>query len=339
MTGVHLTGLEGTNPLGFLAALGVQVAFADEPEQPRLWWSDDVTPHAIVDGTFTAERIADRALAVFARLVNGPSMKPEIPQVAELDLSETVRRKYRSQKIDELKLMPPDMRTYLENANTNAIEGNLSASLVAEGSLVVWSENSKPVRDRHGGKVMVTKPSDLCFTAGLQKFLDTARDLLDSIEREDLLSALDGPWKEKDKVKSLMWNVSERVYALMANNPSDSSSPDKKLTNPGPEALALLGLSMHPVFGGHERALTTGCSGSWLKGRYSWPIWLKPASPQSVRSLVVHASIDIDEPATSDRLIWLRAWGVERIFRSPIHRHPSGGRGNFRPPEVAWQAT
>ena len=27
MKGTHLPGLEGTNPLGFLAALGVQVAF------------------------------------------------------------------------------------------------------------------------------------------------------------------------------------------------------------------------------------------------------------------------------------------------------------------------
>ena len=41
MKEVHLTGLEGTNPLGFLAAVGVQVAFDTEPDHPRLWWSDD----------------------------------------------------------------------------------------------------------------------------------------------------------------------------------------------------------------------------------------------------------------------------------------------------------
>ena len=38
MSDTHLTGLEGTNPLGFLAALGVQTAFTDEAQQPRLWW-------------------------------------------------------------------------------------------------------------------------------------------------------------------------------------------------------------------------------------------------------------------------------------------------------------
>ena len=36
MTGTHLTGLEGTNPLGFFTALGVQVAFDDEEHVPRL---------------------------------------------------------------------------------------------------------------------------------------------------------------------------------------------------------------------------------------------------------------------------------------------------------------
>ena len=40
--GIRLRGLEGTNPLGFLAALGVQVLFNTEPDQPKLWWSE---PH------------------------------------------------------------------------------------------------------------------------------------------------------------------------------------------------------------------------------------------------------------------------------------------------------
>ena len=46
MNEIQLTGLEGTNPLGFFAALGVQVAFASEVKQPRLWWNFDVTHSA-----------------------------------------------------------------------------------------------------------------------------------------------------------------------------------------------------------------------------------------------------------------------------------------------------
>ena len=59
MNGTHLTGLEGTNPLAFLAAIGVQTAFADEEAQPRLWWSDDVTPHAVVDHGFISPVLED----------------------------------------------------------------------------------------------------------------------------------------------------------------------------------------------------------------------------------------------------------------------------------------
>ena len=66
MNVIHLRGLEGTNPLGFLAALGVQVAFANNREQPRLWWSEDITPHAITNREFPVDRIAAQALEVFA---------------------------------------------------------------------------------------------------------------------------------------------------------------------------------------------------------------------------------------------------------------------------------
>ena len=79
MNETHLTGLEGTNPLGFLAALGVQVVFSSEPRQPRLWWSDDVTPHAVVDGNFSVDQIADQALEVFAEWSRSPAVNPTRP--------------------------------------------------------------------------------------------------------------------------------------------------------------------------------------------------------------------------------------------------------------------
>lgn len=88
----------------------------------------------------------------------------------------------------------------------------------------------------------------------------------------------------------MMWDVvDDRIYALSSFNPSG----EKKLTNPGPEALAILGLSRHPVFCGksrthtgrtNARTLTRGCSGSWSQGSYIWPLWSMPASPKAVDS-------------------------------------------------------
>ena len=305
MNGTHLTGLDGTNPLGFLSALGVQVAFAEEDEQPRLWWSNEVTPRAVVDSAFTVDRIAEQALTVFVQWKDSPTMVPRYDDGS------------RMQKGEELKLNLPDLRTYLRQAGRCGAVSALITALVAEGSL----DNQD-----------VAKPSDLYFTAGNQKFLAMARQILDGVSREDLIAGLEGPWSYRSKLPSLMWDVSDdRVYALRASNPA----PEKKLTNPGPEALAILGLSLYPVFAGQSRTLTQGCSGSWKAGRYSWPLWYKPASLNATKSLLAHA---YDDPKAGRRHHWFHSWGISKVLRSPIRRSDQGGYGAFGPPEVAWQA-
>ena len=302
----HLTGLEGTNPLGFLAALGVQVA--SESERPRLWWSDDVTPHALVDGNFAIGRIADQARKLLAQWKGSPAMMPRHDDGTLMP------------KGDELKLTRDDIRAYVGQARKHEPGSALTTALVAEGSL-----------DNKG----VAKPSDLYFTAGQQKFLDMARKILNGASREDLIMGLEGPWNYASTLPSLMWDVSDdRVYALSAGNPSD----ERKLTNPGPEALAILGLSLYPVFAGRDRTLTQGCSGSWKSGCFSWPLWRKPASPDSVKSLLAHAYASDRRPAATERHRWFRAWGIAQVLRSPIRRSAQGGYGTFGPPEVVWQA-
>ena len=104
MSETHLTGLEGTNPLAFLAALGVQEAFASDSDQPRLWWSDDIIPHAIVGGKFSIERIADRALDVFSKWKNSSLLNPRQPDGTIM------------KKGDEVKLTSDDIRVYLAQA-------------------------------------------------------------------------------------------------------------------------------------------------------------------------------------------------------------------------------
>lgn len=303
MNGTRLPGLEGTNPLGFLAALGVQVAFMGKNEQPRLWWSDDTVPYAIVDEEFAIDRIANQALKVFARWKNSPATNPK-----RADGSKMPRG-------DELKLKPEDIRAYLSQGGGPQGIGDLATALLAEGSL-----------DNQG----VAKPSDFYFTAGQQKFLDTARKILGAAAYKEIVAALEGPWRYESTIPSLGWDVTDdRVYALRANNPS----PEKKLTNPGPEGLALLGLSLYPVFAGTGRTQTQGCSGSWKNGWYSWPLWIRPATSLAVKSLLTHA---YHHTAFMNRHRWYHSWGISTILRSPIRRTNQGGYGTFGPAEVTW---
>ena len=135
---------------------------------------------------------------------------------------------------------------------------------------------------------------------------------------------LEGPWRYESELPSLGWDVTDdRVYALRANNPS----PEKKRTNPGPEALALLGLSLYPVFAGQDGTDTQGCFGTWKTGYYSWPLWRKPASPHAVKSLLAHAS---GCAVASKRHVWYRSWGVSTVFRSPIRPKRSGWLWHIR---------
>ena len=309
MSETHLCGLEGTNPLGFLAALGIQEAFANESEQPLLWWSDDITPHAVVDGKFSVDRIIAQAKKAFAHWKDSFAVNPTRNDGTPMPDG------------DKLKLQPKDIRTYLYRSRSCKWSKSLATALLAEGSL-----------DNNGK----AKPTDLYFSAGNQQFLDTARIILNEVSPNDLEKGINGPWNFASNLPSFGWDITDdRIYALRSINPSS----EKKLTNPGPEALAILGISQHPVFAGRDGTDTQGCSGAWKTGYYSWPLWCKPASPRSVKSLLAHA---YEFSTTSERRLWYRsypAWGISTVLKSPIRRSDQGGYGTFGPPEVVWHYT
>ena len=296
-----MTGLEGTNPLGFLAALGVQVAFATKSTQPKLWWSDDVIPHAVTD--HTVDCIVEQVIKVLPEWRKSPAVNPTLSDDSPMPRG------------DELKISSDNIRLYLDQARQDQIAGDLGLSLVAEGSM-----------DKQGA----AKPSDLYFTAGQQKFLVSIRQIMDGVSDDDICSGLLGPWKYSSDLPSLGWDVADdRTYALSSCNPST----EKKLTNPGPEALAVLGLSTHNVFARTGRTITLGCSETWKNSKYTWPIWNRPASSYSVKSLLAHARIDDRRPR------WFASWGIRMILQSTIRRSAQGGYGTFSPPEVVWQAS
>lgn len=305
--GTPLTGLEGNNPLGFLAALGVQVLYDFDEQQPKLWWTDDVIPHAVVDPEFNIDRIVEQAFEVFPQWLESPALNPGLD--AKTD--------------NTAKFSPSDMQKYLKKTRSRQPGNRLATALVAEGSL--------------DGAGKVAKPTDLYFAAGQLKFLKIIRTILAEVEKEAVFEALEGPWSYTSNLSSLGWDVTDdRIYAIAPANPAK----EKKKTNPGAEALAVLGLSRHPVFAsrdqrGRHRTLTVGCSGPWRRGgTYTWPLWRRPATPNAVRSLLAHATGG--EAEINRRSDWYPGWGVFQVMRSVIWRSDQGGYGTFRPPRSIW---
>ena len=298
---VELHGLQGNNPFDFLAALGVQAAFEHEQEQPLLWWSDDVVPYPIVSPEFQIDRIAHHAQSRLRSWIQGTNLVPPAKDRAALT-------RWLTLKLDE-----EETRRFLSNATMDKYAGRFYMALVAEGSL-----------DNNGA----SKPTDLYFCAGQQKFLDLVKEIIESVPAEEIVEdLLHGVPQELDR-KTLLLDVSDDAdYALSARNPSGA----KKYLRPGVEALAILGLGCIPVFGSRNRTLTQGCRGSWKESSFEWPIWRQPASMTMVRSIMASTT-----PLDQNRAESFDGWSVARISRSVITRTSQGGYGTFRPAQISW---
>ena len=301
--GTVLRGLPGDNPLGFLAALGVQVALDDQGGHHRLHWTDDPIPRPVVSPALDFQDVANAALAVGSAWLDGPALDKAIEP--------------------KLKLRRPHIRDYLRRGRDAGSSGALAFCLLAEDSLDK-GENAKP--------------SDLYFTAGQQKFVSMARTILAEATVSELVEDIGSAWRYRSSRDSLMWDsTDDRLHAHSAADPTSSQNP--KLTNPGAEALAVLGLSRYPCFASPQGTLTQGCSGGWKRGEFAWPLWTVPATARSVASMLAQvAAPDADGLGDSaQRVGWYRAWGLSRVMQSQIRRSSQGGYGTFGPPRVVWQ--
>ncbi len=298
-----LSGLPGDNPLGFMAALGVQVALANQNVDHQMYWTDEPIPHPVLSPAQNLDEISRSVLDVTATWLDGPALSKSIDPGLKL-------------KSDG----PDGIREYLRRGRDASSSGSLSACLLAENRL----DNS--------GKA---KPSDLYFTAGQQRFVSMARTILGEVTEEEIVNDISNPWSYQSGRASLMWDtVDDRDYALSAANPTDSSR-NPKFSNPGAEALAIIGLSRYPCFASPQRTLTQGCSGSWKRGAFVWPLWSTPATAQAVRSLL--AQVARPEGSERRRADWYRSWGISRVMQSQIRRSAQGGYGTFGPPLIVWQ--
>ncbi|MCY3849254.1 MAG: hypothetical protein OXF75_00450 [Acidimicrobiaceae bacterium] len=296
--GTLLSGLPGNNPLGFLAALGVQTALDTQGRKCAMYWTDQPIPQPVLEPAVDLAEIAEAVLVVAARWLDGPA------------LDETIDPK--------LKLKSQEIREYLEQGRAAGSSGLLAVCLLAEGSL-----------DRS----QIAKPSDFYFTAGQQKFVSIARTSLGEVTEDEVVADAGSPWCYLGDRDSLMWDtVDDRDHALSASDPSKSKKP----TNPGAEALAIIGLGRFPCFASSGRTLTQGCSGTWKDGAFTWPLWGVPASSRTVGSLLGHVAPEGTE-SERRRLKWYRAWGINRVLQSQIRRSDQGGYGTFGPPRVVWQ--
>ncbi len=320
-----LTGLDGVNPIGFLAALGVLevlhgqhaphpgAAARSEPKlswrlyegawTPVLYWSDSQDRDALVE-------------ALMSDLTRWREAAPEL----ELRYPHKGNAK---KLVFELKPPPAQFQAFARSALKAACEtGNRRWADYAAAFAAAHGEGAHAIAVDNNGQ---TKPTALHFCAGQQLFLQQVRTLRDGLEPDDFREALFGPWRYARELPVLNWDLTagERDYALRAVNPSG----DQKSGVPGADWLAFRALPFFPVVARQDQAATTGFEGSGKDFRMHWVLWRPPLTRSTVRSVIAADWSKVDADTRRKR-------GIVLALRSQVRRTDQGGYGSFAPPTI-----
>ncbi|MFO7181193.1 MAG: hypothetical protein DIU78_021005 [Pseudomonadota bacterium] len=286
----NLPGLDGSDPLGFLAAIGLLriVSRFDTEAQLRFVrsgnWIAAIT-------TTNPDAIEDLVLEDLARL------RKEHPAI-------DFARNTEDRKVQDLKPPPADFRALMRSVMDDE-EGAAFFAAYATGVAVDGSGQ--------------TKPTSFHLTAGQQRFMDAVLDILEHVTRDDLVEALNGPWIGREGVKNLRFRAaSERLRALLSFDPSKEPAR----TEVGAYWLAFQGLPCFPCVPVGFRVRTTGIRGSGKNESFTWPIWTVPLTYSPARAVV--GLRNLARLSAHDRA----RHGIGEIFTAKIDRN-SQGYGNF----------
>jgi len=296
VSGIVFRGLEGSNPLGFLGAMGtLRLCDLIWPERAvRLRW--------IRDGGWRPE-LADSPVEdelEFCRALGEQAPWASLEAFSELGNNLTVERHRFEQVVRSV-------------AARTAREDRRAADFAA-------AFGCEAFEDKERNRIEYT---DLCFITGSghQHFLGTARALAQSVGQAQLREALFGPWRYADKSLSMRWDPDDaKEYALRWRDPSAGGVSSVW----GANRLAFEALPLFPTVPTEMGLRTTGFETRNRAHEFTWPIWTQHASAYTVRSLLSMSGRQDDTP---DRRT-LQAMGVDDIFR--VQRVRIGQGANFK---------
>lgn len=293
---IKLPGLDGANPLGFLAALGTLRTLSESKAYGtvKMFWQAAGTwvPVIATDTPCTEETLVETLLTALSA---GEGLEP-FTLGEDLNVSPEVFRAY---ALSVCQRSTASSRRAVDFVAAFGCDG------VAEENVIKDCE----LRTMSG--------------AGHQHFLGFMRQLMQTTTREHLRTALLARWSYEDDGPSMRWDPEDdRRYALRWKEPSR----DKVQTVRGANCLAVQGLSLLSSVPTGHGLRTTGFSGLRVRNTFwSWPIWVLPIAMDAVRSLLAYPSLAAPSPNAAH----LSRLGVAQVFRS--QRLTVGKFRNFAP--------
>ena len=285
---VLLSGLDGSNPLGFLAAIGTLCASvqADSSNDWRLGWE-------VQGGNWVPVLVGneDRSEEYLAKELADSLHSESTP---EFDLGAGVKN---------LDIEPRLFRQYANQAQHQAVpqDRRYADFIAAYGCDGLKTKDKKSIQDTE----LRTMSGQ-----GQQHFLGTMKQLTEETQEKQLRQALFAPWEYPDEKLGMRWDPQEdRRYALRWGKPSDS--PTKTMR--GANRLAIEALPLLPSVPSQGRLRTTGFFMDNKKALFfTWPIWKDALRADVIRSLL--ALSELQEPTPNRDHLY--AMGIVEVYRS-----------------------
>lgn len=280
--GLLLPGLDGTNPLGFMAALGVLRVLNLQKHGVKLTWQ-------LSSGTWRP--------VLFGVQVLLPDLGAELlAAIRNLDHSAWL--------ID--KKLPFDASLFRHNAEdatgTASRMYRQKADSLSSFGVDCFADKDGAFERTHLCMVRAGDSAGQGMTAYANRIIET-------ILVGQLQQAIETSWLYQDDQCALRWDPGEdKPYAVQWRNPSKVGALSEK----GANCLALFGMACFPVIPVKGQAETTGFGLKEAKQTsLTWPIWKHPISLGVVHSLLTLSELQREQP---DRME-LNSLGVAATYR------------------------
>lgn len=277
--GLILSGIDGSNPLGFLAALGTAVTVRTFcPDVLLSWLQDEGKWRPALVGLSSLDRdFLDQLTEALGSLsTEAFTIEKKLPFSAVAFA--TLVRSATSTRSD---------RRFVDFVAAFGCESLKDKDIFA---------------DTH---FRMVRSGD---SAG-QGFLYYAAAIRQSTDRETLQRTLFREWQYEDGYFSLRWDpIEDSNYALRWGDPAKND----KNTMIGANSLALEALQLLPTAPQANSLQTTGFHSEGRVDYFTWPIWTTPIGTDVIRSLVAFEELHQPQP----RRNVLHAIGVDEVFRS-----------------------
>ena len=286
--GLLLRGLDGSNPLGFLAAIGTAVVLQDDVPGLRLAWKptgEGWRPWLM--GCGDDDRKFSKTLLTCLKHVS--------MAVFEID--------------DKLPFDAERFSRHLRDAHANSsIVYRRDADFLCSFGTELYPDPKTGVFQN--SSLRMVRSGD----AAGQGFPVYAREIRKAVELEHVLRTLFHPWDYRDQGYSLRWDpIEDQRYALRWRDPSKSKPSDGLGTMLAANSLAVEALPLFPTVLVGRKTSTTGFQElPQRRVHFVWPIWSPPVGVDTIRSLVALRDLHTDPPRRSA----LSQRGVEEIYYS-----------------------